>query len=70
MRRAPVLRRGSILIYTIIALTVLMGFCSLAVDWGRVQLFRGELQLAADAAARHAAFGLATGVSTARHAPR
>lgn len=64
MRRRPVTQRGSILIYMIVVMTVLMAFCSLAVDWGRVQLVRTELRLAADAAARHAALGLATGVST------
>lgn len=64
MRRRPVTQRGSILIYMIVVMTVLMAFCSLAVDWGRVQLVRTELRLAADAAARHAALGLAGGVST------
>ena len=48
-------RRGSTLVWTTIGLIVLLAFASLAVDWGRVQLVRGEMRMAADAAARHAA---------------
>lgn len=55
VRRRPAARRGSSLIWTMVVLVVLIGFCSLAVDLGRVQLVKGELRLAADAAARHAA---------------
>ena len=42
-------------------MVALIGFTSLAVDLGRVQLVRGELQAAADAAARHAAYGFRAG---------
>src|SRR5688572_19678299 len=58
-------RRGSALMYLTVTLVALVAFVSLAVDLGRVQLVRGELQLAADAAARHAAAGLSAGVTTA-----
>lgn len=56
-------KRGSALVYLMIVLTALTGFCSLAVDWGRVQVVKAELQLAADAAARYSVTGLTTGVS-------
>lgn len=60
-------RRGVSLIWTTLALVVLVGFCSLAVDGGRIYLARAELRLAADAAARQAAVGLAaSGPSLAR----
>lgn len=48
------------------AMPVLIGFCSLGVDWGHVQLVKMELQTAADAAARYAVTGIASGVSTAQ----
>src|SRR3954469_25911719 len=44
-------RPGGILVYTIIALTALVGVCSLAVDWGRVQMVKTELQRTADVSA-------------------
>jgi Flp pilus assembly protein TadG len=47
-------------------LVVLTGFCSLAVDFGRVQLAKRELQQAADAAARYACKGMPLGPSSAR----
>lgn len=49
----------------VVVLLVLTGFCSLGVDWGRVQLVKTELQRAADAAARYAASGLAVSVAEA-----
>jgi len=58
-------RRGSALVYLTMAMVALLAFASLAVDLGRVQLVRGELQLAADAAARYGAAGLGTGITTA-----
>jgi Flp pilus assembly protein TadG len=58
-------RRGIAFIYVIVALTVLVGFCSLAVDWGHVLVTKTELQHAADAAARHAYKGLALDYATA-----
>jgi hypothetical protein len=63
--RAPA-RRGSALIYLTVTMVALVAFVSLAVDLGRVQLVRAELQLAADAAARHGAVGLGAGVPAAQ----
>ena len=65
-RGGPACRRGSALVYLSVTLVALLAFASLAVDLGRVQVARNELQLAADAAARHAAAGLETGVATAQ----
>src|SRR4051794_33488600 len=56
-------RRGSVMIYTAIALPVLMGVCLLAVDLGRVQLAKMELTRAADAAARYAVTGVSDGTA-------
>lgn len=39
------------LVYSIIAMTVFIGFVSFALDWGRVQLSKTELSTATDAAA-------------------
>ena len=55
------------LVYLTVAMVALVAFVSLGVDYGRVQLVRGELQLAADAAARHAAAGLAAGITAAEN---
>jgi hypothetical protein len=52
--------------YLTVAMVALIAFVSLAVDLGRVQLVRGELQLAADAGARHGAAGLGAGVAAAQ----
>jgi Flp pilus assembly protein TadG len=60
--------RGSAIVYTAAALVVLIGFASLAVDVGRVHLSRGELQAAADAAARAACAELPNGTTAARNA--
>jgi Flp pilus assembly protein TadG len=51
-------RRGSVMLYMSFALVVICGFVSLAVDYGRVQVARSELQTAADIAARYAATGI------------
>jgi Flp pilus assembly protein TadG len=59
-------RGGFAAMYTVIILIALCGFVSLAVDFGRVQLAKSELQTAADAAVRAAATGLATSVSQSR----
>jgi Flp pilus assembly protein TadG len=59
-------RRGISLIWTTGALVVLTAFCSLAIDVGRVQLAKRELQQAADAAARYAVKGMPLGPSSAR----
>jgi hypothetical protein len=46
------------LIWGVVAMTALMAIVSLAIDLGRVQLAKTELQRAADAAARYAATGI------------
>ena len=46
------------MIYAMFAMILLMGFTSLAVDWGRVETAKTELQNATDAAARYASTGL------------
>lgn len=51
-------RHGSVTIYAVVALVALCGVCSLAVDWGRVQLAKTEMQRAVDAAARAAVASL------------
>jgi Flp pilus assembly protein TadG len=57
--------RGQGLIYVVVALPIMFGFCSLAVDFGRAEVTKTELMRAADAAARYGALGLANGTSTA-----
>lgn len=52
--------------FAVIALVVLAGFCSFAVDYGRVQAARAELQTAVDAAARYAATGVANGTAVTK----
>lgn len=54
----------------LVVFVALVGFCSLGVEVGRVQLVKGELRLAADAAARHAGhtFVATNSVSAARAA--
>src|SRR3954453_21943418 len=51
-------RRGAVLVYTMSVMVVFIGMCSLAVDWGRVQVTKTELQSAADATARGGAGSL------------
>jgi Flp pilus assembly protein TadG len=46
------------LAYGVVAITVMLSFCSLAVDFGRMQLAKSQLQQAAYAAARYAAVGI------------
>lgn len=55
------------MVYSIIMLTALVMFTSLAVDYARVQLAKTELRRAADAAARAGASGLSSGVTTAQN---
>lgn len=57
--------RGQGLIYVIISLPMMCGFCSLAVDFGRAETTKTELLRAADAAARYGAIGLTYSTSTA-----
>ena len=52
--------------YVSVAFACLVGFCSLAVDVGRVMVAKGELQLAADAAARYGITGMSGGYLAAR----
>src|SRR5438552_915695 len=61
-------RNGIAAVYAIVMLTMLCGFASLAVDWGRVQLVKTELQHAADAASRAGAAQLQDGVSSVQSA--
>ncbi len=63
--RRPVRRRGSALVYGAVCMFALAGFAALAVDWGRVQLAKSELQSAADAASRYAAAGLQNDINGA-----
>lgn len=64
--RKTAARRGAALIYATISMPVLIGFASLAVDAGRIQLARGELRRAADSAARAGAFGFETTAAQAK----
>jgi Flp pilus assembly protein TadG len=50
--------RGTALIYVTITIGVVFGFLSLAVDLGRIQVAKAELQAATDAAARYASAGM------------
>ena len=54
------------MVYVILSMVVMCGFCSLAVDLGRVQCAKTELRTAADSAARAAASCLPQGNSTAQ----
>jgi hypothetical protein len=45
-------RHAGILVYVIITLTPLIGICSLAVDFGRIEVAKTELERGSDAAAR------------------
>jgi Flp pilus assembly protein TadG len=57
--------RGVVILFVIFLLVALLMFCSLAVDYGRVQTAKTELQAAADGAARAAATTLESGQSAA-----
>ena len=58
-------RRAAALPYVAVSVVALLAVCSLAVDLGRVRLVKAELQLAADAAARHAVVGIPGGYQAA-----
>jgi len=60
------IRRGVVLIYSVVALIVMIGMSSLAVDLGRVQAARAELQDAIDAAARYAVIGIGDGTAASK----
>ncbi len=59
-------RRGATLIYSVLVMSVMIAFVSLAVDFGRIQSCKTSLQTAADAAARQGAMNLQLGYSGAR----
>jgi len=61
-------RRGIAVIYVLFALIVMLGFCSLAVDLGRVQTAKTELRRAVDAAARSGAASLPQGLADVQKA--
>ncbi len=63
-------RSGMGLIYATIIMSVMFLFCSLAVDYGRVQLAKTQLRVAADAAALAAAGELKNGITPALNAAR
>ncbi len=50
----PSRHRGSVIVYATLGMVVMVAFVSLAVDFGRVQVARTELQRAADSTARGA----------------
>jgi Flp pilus assembly protein TadG len=56
---------GVALVYLAVSMTAFIAISSLAVDFGRFQLCKTELQRAADVAARAGAFKLASGYSVA-----
>jgi len=61
-------RRGVSIVYVSVSMIVLLGFCSLAVDLGRVQTAKSELERATDAAARAAVASISSGVSAVQTA--
>jgi hypothetical protein len=58
-------RRGVAALYAVLIFAVILGIAALAVDFGRVVCAKGELQGAADAAARAGAAGLGTSTTQA-----
>ncbi|HEX8324246.1 MAG TPA: pilus assembly protein TadG-related protein [Tepidisphaeraceae bacterium] len=64
LRRAN--NQGMAIAYASVFLVVMLGVISLAVDWGRVQTAKTELQDAVDAAARYAATGFSTNSAVTR----
>ena len=63
-------RRGMAIVFTLVVMVVMLGFCSLAVDFAHVETTKTELRRAADAAARDAAANLSNGTSSARTAAK
>ena len=59
-------RRGVVVIYASVFMVAIIAVVSLAVDWGRVQTAKTELQDGTDAAARYAAAGLFDGTHVAK----
>lgn len=58
-------RRGITLLYAVLIMTAAVVFVSFAVDYGRIQMNKSELQAAADSAARQGAMALQLGYSAA-----
>src|SRR4051794_20388854 len=56
-------RKGLVIIYAIVIMVAMFAIISLAVDLGRVQVAKTELQRAADAGARYAALGINDGTA-------
>src|SRR5437870_473606 len=59
-------RRGFTALWMSIGIVAVLGFCSLSVDYGRVQTAKTELRNAADAASRAAVAGVATSIAQAQ----
>src|SRR2546421_3311535 len=59
-------RSGHVILYLAVAIPVVVGFATFAVDYGRVQLAKSQLRMAADSAARAAATSLPNGVAAAQ----
>lgn len=70
LSRRPLNRRGVSVIYTIVIMILLVSVCSLAVDLGRVQLAKVELQRIVDAAARAGASKVTNSKRSARNAAK
>ena len=66
--RPHILRRrpGMAMIYLLVILTLIFALASFAIDYGRVQLSKSQLQISTDAAAKWAALGMSGGKSAAR----
>ena len=56
--------RGLAMLYVLVLLTVLFALASFAVDYGRVQLAKTQLQAATDDAAKYAVLGVKSGKNT------
>src|SRR3989440_302431 len=61
-------RSGQVIVYLAIAIPVVAGFCAFAVDFGRVQLAKSQLQTGATAAARAGVANVFSGVNSAQSA--
>jgi hypothetical protein len=59
-------KNGVVMIYVLLAMSAMMGFCSLAVDFARVESAKTELRRAADAAALYACQGIANGTAVTK----
>lgn len=66
IRMKLIRQKGSALVYGTVCMMVIVGITSLAIDVGRVQCAKTELQNAVDAAARYASTGLSDTTSIAK----